>query len=63
MEDLTRDVAERYQLWLESPAFDRDTKEELRALTGNNQEITGFTGIWNLGQEGCGEFWVREPTG
>ena len=40
MEDLTRDVAERYQLWLESPAFDRDTKEELRALTGNNQEIT-----------------------
>ena len=31
MEDLTRDVAERYQLWLESPAYYRDTKEELRA--------------------------------
>ncbi len=29
----------RYQEWLDSPYFDRETKEELRALSGNESEI------------------------
>ncbi|MCI8659471.1 MAG: phospho-sugar mutase [Lachnospiraceae bacterium] len=74
MEDLTRDVAEQYQLWLESPAFDRDTKEELRALTGNNQEITdrfyrdlefgtgGLRGILGAGSNRMNIYTVRKAT-
>ena len=74
MEDLTRDVAERYQLWLESPAFDRDTKEELRALTGNNQEITdrfyrelefgtgGLRGVLGAGTNRMNRYTVRRAT-
>ena len=74
MEDLTRDVAERYQLWLESPAFDRDTKEELRALTGNNQETTdrfyrelefgtgGLRGVLGAGTNRMNRYTVRRAT-
>ena len=39
MGELSRDVAERYRFWLESPVFDENTKTELRTLAGNNQEI------------------------
>ena len=30
MGEMRKDVAERYQLWLESPVFDRETKTELQ---------------------------------
>ena len=30
---------ERYQEWLDNPYFDEETKAELRALAGNEEEI------------------------
>ena len=36
----TREIAERYKLWLESDVFDEETKKELRGLEGKDAEIT-----------------------
>ncbi len=39
MEGREKRVREQYSLWLESPVFDPGTKEELRALEGDEKEI------------------------
>ena len=33
------DYKESYELWLNNPYIDEETKEELRALAGDEQEI------------------------
>ena len=74
MGELAREVSERYQLWLESPVFDKDTKEELRALEGSDQEITdrfyrdlefgtgGLRGILGAGTNRMNVYTVRRAT-
>lgn len=33
------DYMEKYELWLTSDAFDRETKSELESIKGNDKEI------------------------
>lgn len=74
MGELSRDVAERYRFWLESPVFDENTKTELRALAGNNQEIEdrfyrelefgtgGLRGVLGAGINRMNVYTVRRAT-
>lgn len=74
MGEMRKDVAERYQLWLESPVFDRETKTELQGLAGNEAEITdrfyqdlefgtgGLRGVLGAGSNRMNIYTVRKAT-
>lgn len=74
MGEMRSDVARRYQLWLESPVFDSDTKAELRELAGNEAELTdrfyrdlefgtgGLRGILGAGSNRMNIYTVRKAT-
>ena len=74
MTKMEKQVAERYRLWLESPVFDEETKEELRALEGNEAEITdrfyrdlefgtgGLRGVLGAGTNRMNVYTVRKAT-
>ena len=65
---------ERYQQWLDSPYFDEETKKELRALEGNEDEIkerfymdlefgtAGLRGIIGAGTNRMNVYVVRKAT-
>ena len=51
--DKMRDYMDEYRYWLESDAVDEATKEELRALEGNEAEIEGrFKAMMSFGTAG-----------
>ena len=74
MGELREDLAARYRLWMESPVFDEKTKAELRALAGNEAEITdrfyrdlefgtgGLRGILGAGSNRMNVYTVRKAT-
>ena len=74
MGELREDLAARYRLWMESPVFDEKTKAELRALAGNEGEITdrfyrdlefgtgGLRGILGAGSNRMNVYTVRKAT-
>ena len=45
-----KDYMKIYQEWLSNPYFDEATKEELRAIEGNENEIKSVS-IWTLSSE------------
>ncbi|HCT91169.1 MAG TPA: phosphoglucomutase, partial [Lachnospiraceae bacterium] len=68
------DVKETYRFWCEDPYFDGETKEELLALAGNEDEITdrfykelefgtgGLRGILGAGTNRMNIYTVRKAT-
>ena len=68
------DYREKYAAWLENPYFDRATKEELRALEGNEKEIkerfytdlefgtAGLRGIIGAGTNRINYYVIRKAT-
>lgn len=74
MTETKMQVAERYTLWLESPVFDEGTKAELRALEGNEAEMTdrfyrdlefgtgGLRGVLGAGTNRMNVYTVRKAT-
>ena len=70
----TREIAERYKLWLESDVFDEETKKELRGLEGKDAEITdrfyrdlefgtgGLRGVLGAGTNRMNLYTVRKAT-
>ena len=53
-----------YESWLKSTAVDEATKEELRAIEGDEKEIeTGFIKSWSLERAVCAALWGRAATG
>lgn len=74
MAEMKKQVAERYRLWLESPVFDEGTKAELRALEGNEAELTdrfyrelefgtgGLRGVLGAGTNRMNVYTVRKAT-
>ncbi len=64
MEGREKRVREQYSLWLESPVFDPGTKEELRALEGDEKEIADrFYRDLEFGTGGLRGGWGRGRTG
>ena len=43
-----KDYKKIYEEWLSNPYFDEETKEELRAIADNENEINVSTWIWSL---------------
>lgn len=74
MAETEKKAAESYRLWLESPVFDEETKAELRALDGNETEITdrfcrdlefgtgGLRGVLGAGTNRMNLYTVRKAT-
>ena len=74
MAEMKKQVAERCRLWLESPVFDEGTKAELRALEGNEAELTdrfyrdlefgtgGLRGVLGAGTNRMNVYTVRKAT-
>lgn len=74
MEGREKRVREQYSLWLESPVFDPGTKEELRALEGDEKEIAdrfyrdlefgtgGLRGVMGAGTNRMNLYTVRKAT-
>lgn len=68
------DVKETYRFWCEDPYFDADTREELLALDGNEEEITdrfykelefgtgGLRGVLGAGTNRMNIYTVRKAT-
>ena len=68
------DYKESYELWLNNPYIDEETKEELRALAGDEQEIrerfytdlefgtAGLRGIIGAGTNRMNPYVVRRAT-
>lgn len=68
------DYQQAYQLWLDAPYIDEDTKEELRGLQGNEEEIedrfyqnlsfgtAGLRGIVGAGTNRMNRYTVAEAT-
>ena len=71
---MMNDAMTRYQYWLDEPYFDEHTKEELRALAGNEEEIEdrfhkdlefgtgGMRGLMGAGTNRLNIYTVRRAT-
>ncbi len=74
MEGLEERAAREYEAWLGSPVFDQETKKELEALRGDEQEITdrfyrelefgtgGLRGVLGAGTNRMNVYTVRKAT-
>ncbi len=52
-----------YERWTSAMLEDADLTAELAAIKGRDEEIlTVFTAIWNLGRSDCAACWARGPT-
>ena len=56
------DYQTKYNLWLSDPAFDEETKNELRALTDQKEIEERFYTDLAFGTAGLRGIMAREPT-
>ena len=71
---MTEEVKKRYEEWLNDPYFDEDTKEELKKISGDEDEINdrfyrdlefgtgGLRGVLGAGTNRMNVYTVRKAT-